>query len=334
MFCPYCGAKLEEGQQCTCPQAQQEQQKQERPQDPAYRPISGYQPISGFQPISSSRPSSGYQPSSSYQPNSDYQSRTDYQPGDDSPSGPEDPANTSSQPDSQKRTEKQQPFSQVGKQMRNVTAQAAKNFKPFLSQYFSNPIAATRAAVEHKNVSLAVTLAVIRLLTVVFLVLSISAKLVDTVMSGLSFLGSILSMVGLGFGDSGSPFLCILYGILVAFIGVALFTLSLFALTQIFKSGGNFLGVFIANSVNGIVMTALLLLALVLSFLSLSLALGLVVMACLTAVVMGWLSARAVCPGQESGAFLFSYLGCILVVLIISWLVVPDILLRAVAAMF
>lgn len=141
-------------------------------------------------------------------------------------------------------------------------------------------------------------------------------------------------MAGLGYGSSGSPLLCILYGILIAVLGVALFTVTLFVLTRIFKSGGSFLGMFIANSANGIIVTALMLVALILSFLSLSIALGLVVMACLSAVLMGGLSARAVCPGQDSGVFLLTYLGCVLVVLIISWLIVPDILLQAVAAMF
>lgn len=304
-FCQYCGARLEDGQECTCPQAQQERQAKESQQGQDFQ---GY----------------SFQQSYCYQHGYSTQ-----QP----PSQPESPEEQGSQEQGQ-QAQQGQPFAQVGKQVRDTTAQAAKSLKPFFAQYWKNPVEAVRAAVENKNITLAVTLSVIRLLTVILLVLRLSAAIKNTVMEGLSFLGSILSMAGLGYGSSGSPLLCILYGILIAVLGVALFTVTLFCSHPDFQERRKLLGMFIANSANGIIVTALMLVALILSFLSLSIALGLVVMACLSAVLMGGLSARAVCPGQDSGVFLLTYLGCVLVVLIISWLIVPDILLQAVAAMF
>lgn len=114
-FCQYCGARLEDGQECTCPQAQQERQAKESQQGQDFQ---GY----------------SFQQSYCYQHGYSTQ-----QP----PSQPESPEEQGSQEQGQ-QAQQGQPFAQVGKQVRDTTAQAAKSLKPFFAQYWKNPVEAVR----------------------------------------------------------------------------------------------------------------------------------------------------------------------------------------------
>ncbi len=339
-FCQYCGAPLEDGQQCTCPQAQQKRQEQSASQpQPSEQQGYGYgqagstQPGYGYQQTGADgqQPGYGYQQpgAGSQQPGYGYQQpgAGSQQPGygyQQQPGGQGQPGGPSSQ--------QAQQFAQMGKQMRDTTVHAAKSLKPFLTQYWTSPIQAVRTAVAEKNLTLAVTLTIIRAVVVIALLWSMVGKVAGILRTGFGTLGAISSMLGSSAAMTvkGNPLGSIVFGLLIAVLGMALFTLLLFGLTRIFKSGGSILDVYIANSANSGVTTAILLLAFVCSLFSLGLGLGLVVLACFSAVLFGGLSAQAVCADQNSGMFWLCYLAGVAVILLVSWWLVPALVMQAV----
>ena len=368
-FCEYCGAPLEDGQTCTCPQAQQQQEppmtqpesapvKQIPPQQPTTPPEEqGYsygqpqddQP-NGQEPTGQPTEPSGQPPEYNYQqPGADtqqnsygYQQQPSgygyQQPGPQQQSSygyQQQPGGYGYQPQggqSQQGSQNAQQFAQMGRQVRDTTVHAAKSLKPFFAQYWASPVQAIRTAVAEKNLTVAITLSVIRVVVVIALLWNVVGQVAGSIR------GTVGALSGLGnlMGSSsvmtvrGNPLGSILFGLIIAVVGMALFTLVLFALTRILKSGGSILDMYIANSANGGVTTVVLFLAFVCAFFSLNVAVGLVVLACFTAVVCGSLSAQAVCGDQSSGMFWLCYLGGMLVILAVSWWIVPPCVIQAV----
>lgn len=373
-FCEYCGAPLEDGQLCTCPQAQQQQQEppttqsesapveQTPPQQPATPPEEqGYsygQPQGDQttpeeqQPEPMSQPSepSGQPPEYNYQqPGADtqqnsygYQQQPSgygyQQPGPQQQSGygyQQQPGGYGYQPQGgqgQPGSQNAQQFAQMGRQVRDTTVHAAKSLKPFFAQYWASPVQAIRTAVAEKNLTVAVTLSVIRVVVVIALLWNVVGQVAGSIRSTIGPLSSLGNLMGSSsvMTVRGNPLGSILFGLIIAVVGMALFTLVLFALTRIFKSGGSILDMYIANSANGGVTTVVLFLAFVCAFFSLNVAVGLVVLACFTAVVCGSLSAQAVCGDQSSGMFWLCYLGGMLVILAVSWWIVPPCVIQTV----
>lgn len=373
-FCEYCGAPLEDGQLCTCPQAQQQQQEppttqsesapveQTPPQQPATPPEEqGYsygQPQGNQttpeeqQPEPMSQPSepSGQPPEYNYQqPGADtqqnsygYQQQPSgygyQQPGPQQQSSygyQQQPGGYGYQPQGgqgQPGSQNAQQFAQMGRQVRDTTVHAAKSLKPFFAQYWASPVQAIRTAVAEKNLTVAVTLSVIRVVVVIALLWNVVGQVAGSIRSTIGPLSSLGNLMGSSsvMTVRGNPLGSILFGLIIAVVGMALFTLVLFALTRIFKSGGSILDMYIGNSANGGVTTVVLFLAFVCAFFSLNVAVGLVVLACFTAVVCGSLSAQAVCGDQSSGMFWLCYLGGMLVILAVSWWIVPPCVIQTV----
>lgn len=373
-FCEYCGAPLEDGQLCTCPQAQQQQQEppttqpesapveQTPPQQPATPPEDqGYsygqsqgdqttpeeqqpEPMSQPSEPSSQPPEYNYQqPGADTQQNSyGYQQQPSgygyQQPGPQQQSGygyQQQPGGYGYQPQGgqgQPGSQNAQQFAQMGRQVRDTTVHAAKSLKPFFAQYWASPVQAIRTAVAEKNLTVAVTLSVIRVVVVIALLWNVVGQVAGSIRSTIGPLSSLGNLMGSSsvMTVRGNPLGSILFGLIIAVVGMALFTLVLFALTRIFKSGGSILDMYIANSANGGVTTVVLFLAFVCAFFSLNVAVGLVVLACFTAVVCGSLSAQAVCGDQSSGMFWLCYLGGMLVILAVSWWIVPPCVIQTV----
>ena len=351
-FCEYCGAPLEDGQTCTCSQAQQQQQEppttqpesapveQTPPQQPATPPEehgdSYGQPQGDQTTPEEQQPESTVQPSepSSQPPEYNYQ-----QPGADTQQNSygyqQQPGGYGYQPQGgqgQPGSQNAQQFAQMGRQVRDTTVHAAKSLKPFFAQYWASPVQAIRTAVAEKNLTVAVTLSVIRVVVVIALLWNVVGQVAGSIRSTIGPLSSLGNLMGSSsvMTVRGNPLGSILFGLIIAVVGMALFTLVLFALTRIFKSGGSILDMYIANSANGGVTTVVLFLAFVCAFFSLNVAVGLVVLACFTAVVCGSLSAQAVCGDQSSGMFWLCYLGGMLVILAVSWWIVPPCVIQTV----
>lgn len=369
-FCEYCGAPLEDGQLCTCPQAQQQQQEppttqpesapveQTPPQQPTTPPEEqGYsygqpqddQP-NGQEPTGQPTEPSGQPPGYNYQqPGSDTQQNSygyqqqpsgyDYQqPGPQQQSGygyQQQPGGYGYQPQGgqgQPGSQNAQQFAQMGRQVRDTTVHAAKSLKPFFAQYWASPVQAIRTVVAEKNLTVAVTLSVIRVVVVIALLWNVVGQVAGSIRGTVGALSGLGNMMGSSavMTVRGNPLGSILFGLIIAVVGMALFTLVLFVLTRILKSGGSILDMYIANSANGGVTTVVLFLAFVCAFFSLNVAVGLVVLACFTAVVCGSLSAQAVCGDQSSGMFWLCYLGGMLVILAVSWWIVPPCVIQTV----
>lgn len=357
-FCEYCGAPLEDGQTCTCSQAQQQQPeppttqpesapvKQTPPQQPTTPPEEqgySYGQPQDDQP-SGQPPEYNYQqPGADTQQNSyGYQQQPSgygyQQPGPQQQSGygyQQQPGGYGYQPQggqSQQGSQNAQQFAQMGRQVRDTTVHAAKSLKPFFAQYWASPVQAIRTAVAEKNLTVAITLSVIRVVVVIALLWNVVGQVAGSIRSTIGPLSSLGNMMGSStvMTVRGNPLGSILFGLIIAVVGMALFTLVLFALTRILKSGGSILDMYIANSANGGVTTVVLFLAFVCAFFSLNVAVGLVVLACFTAVVCGSLSAQAVCGDQSSGLFWLCYLGGMLVILAVSWWIVPPCVIQTV----
>lgn len=368
-FCEYCGAPLEDGQTCTCPQAQQQQEppmtqpesapvEQTPPQQPTTLPEEqGYsygqpqddQP-NGQEPTGQPTEPSGQPPEYNYQqPGSDtqqnsygYQQQPSgygyQQPGPQQQPGygyQQQPGGYGYQPQGgqgQPGSQNAQQFAQMGRQVRDTTVHAAKSLKPFFAQYWASPVQAIRTAVAEKNLTVAITLSVIRVVVVIALLWNVVGQVAGSIRGTVGALSGLGNMMGSSavMTVRGNPLGSILFGLIIAVVGMALFTLVLFALTRILKSGGSILDMYIANSANGGVTTVVLFLAFVCAFFSLNVAVGLVVLACFTAVVCGSLSAQAVCGDQSSGMFWLCYLGGMLVILAVSWWIVPPCVIQAV----
>lgn len=369
-FCEYCGAPLEDGQTCTCPQAQQQQQEppmtqpesgpveQTPPQQPTTPPEEqGYsygqpqddQP-NGQEPTGQPTEPSGQPPEYNYQqPGADTQQNSygyQQQPsgygyqqlGPQQQSGygyQQQPGGYGYQPQGgqgQPGSQNAQQFAQMGRQVRDTTVHAAKSLKPFFAQYWASPVQAIRTAVAEKNLTVAITLSVIRVVVVIALLWNVVGQVAGSIRGTVGALSSLGNLMGSSavMTVRGNPLGSILFGLIIAVVGMALFTLVLFALTRILKSGGSILDMYIANSANGGVTTVVLFLAFVCAFFSLNVAVGLVVLACFTAVVCGSLSAQAVCGDQSSGMFWLCYLGGMLVILAVSWWIVPPCVIQTV----
>ena len=351
-FCEYCGAPLEDGQLCTCPQAQQQQQEppttqpesapveQTPPQQPATPPEE--QGYSYGQPQGDQTAPEEQQPESTVQPSEPSGQPPEYnyqQPGADTQQNSygyqQQPGGYGYQPQGgqgQPGSQNAQQFAQMGRQVRDTTVHAAKSLKPFFAQYWASPVQAIRTAVAEKNLTVAVTLSVIRVVVVIALLWNVVGQVAGSIRSTIGPLSSLGNLMGSSsvMTVRGNPLGSILFGLIIAVVGMALFTLVLLALTRIFKSGGSILDMYIANSANGGVTTVVLFLAFVCAFFSLNVAVGLVVLACFTAVVCGSLSAQAVCGDQSSGMFWLCYLGGMLVILAVSWWIVPPCVIQTV----
>lgn len=235
-FCKYCGSPLEEGQVCTCPQAQQAAQQPQQPQAPV-PPQQSQQPIQPQQPR---------------------------QPG--------------------------------------LFGTSMKKLGPTLAQYFKDPGQAARAAVADDNWILALFFTVVRVLAM-----------------GLACFGLFQGLVG---KYMEVPFFStLMQGVLVALIGTALYLVMLFAQAKIMKSTVSFKAAYIAHSVNGILVSAVLLVTFLLGFASSTIASLLLIVAVVSGLIFGVLTAQLLCPESQSGKFWFLYLAAAVLAIVAFFLV-------------
>lgn len=347
-YCENCGAPLEDGQTCTCSQAQQptvQPEPESVPVSPAPVEQPGYsygltqdtqQSEAENQPEENTDPQpQGEETPSGYryqQPGADGQpSGYRYQQPGANGYGYQQHGGYGAQNQSQPGGGTSQQFAQMGKQVRDTTVHAAKSLKPFFAQYWEAPVQAVRTAVAEKNLTVAVTLSVLRVVVVIALLWNMVGQVAGVFRSSLGGFSNLSNLMGtqLVLTVRGNPLGSILFGLIIGAVGMALFTMMLFALSRIFKSDNSLLDVYIANSVNGGATTVVLLLAYVCAFFSLNMAVVLVVLACLTAVVLGTLSAQAVCGEQSDGRYWLCYLLGMLLVLALNWWVVQPCVMQA-----
>ena len=287
-FCKYCGSPLEEGQVCSCPQAQaaaqQSAPEQGAPQQSAPEqgaPQQGYvPPQQGNAP-----PQQGYVP-----------------------------------PQQQGY---QQPYAQAAPAAPSPVGLAFKNLLPFIKAYFRSPIQAAQAALGQRDMVLSLILLIIQAIVGGLVMFSFMAKLcglADDVIQMVSGVGSMLGgYSGFDMPSVSASFLfCLIFGLLSAAIAIVVFILLVFAVAKIMKSACTLKDVVIACGAHSIFVTVLLLADFILMFLSIRLGLAVFLFAMVAWIVMGVPTGQAVSPNSEQGKLWMLYIVAVLVALLVG----------------
>lgn len=236
------------------------------------------------------------------------------------------------QPVYQQPAQPQQPS--AAQQQAAATAQAAqeaaKNIGSYLKDYFTNADQAVRTVVEQDNLTFAIILTVIRALAMGLAVYGLLRKAcaiaLQTAMMAAGGFGMEMISTRIEAPLVGS----LLYGALIGLAGMALYILMVFVLMKLQKGGASLRAVYEASAANGILPTALLLLVFLASFVSMPFAVLCLVLAGLSWVVCGVLTAQLLCADNVSGKFWVLYFVGVVLVFWASGLILPNLFLGAV----
>ncbi len=208
---------------------------------------------------------------------------------------------------------------------------ATKDVKPFLQTYFANPTQAIREVMEKDNLTMAITMTVIRALAMSLAVFGVFNSICNFIQKTATQSMGGFSLNNLGAGVSiSAPFVeSFLYGILIAVIGMALFVLLLFIMVKIQKGNTSIRAIYEASACNGVLTSLLLLLTFVFSYLSLQMTLAFVVLSLLSWVICGVLTAQIVCPNSNNGLFWIMYFLGVAIIFVAGFKIFPSLLLKA-----
>lgn len=193
---------------------------------------------------------------------------------------------------------------------------AARGLVGYLKAYFASPAAAVRQG----DRLVGILLTVIRVLSVGLVIFGVLNKICG--LSG-STVGKYLKISPPFFGS-------LLYGALIAAIGMGLYILAIFAVAKIQKSGLSLAAAWQYSANNGVLTTALLLLGFLLSFLSIRAALVCVLLAVLASLLFSVLTMQFACGGNRSGLFWLAFFAGTAIVLFLCYKLFPTLILKAV----
>lgn len=290
-FCKYCGKALQDGEICSCPQAQaeaaqqyQNQQPQQPPQgyQPPQQPPQGYQlpqqPPQGYQP-----PPQGYQPQQpqqGYQPPQGYQQPPQgYQP--QQPAGP------------------------------NPFVIALQKVLPYLKSYVKSPVDTAQNLMAQKDLNFVGVLLGIQAIAVGLVLFGILQGLCNTI-NMLSGLG------GVTFGAS-IP-MSLIFGILAGIGAMLVYIVVVFAMAKIVGSGCTFVDALIASAAHVPFVCVLLLVSFLLLLLFMPLGLILFMTAMLSWMVLTVPVLQSLVSDTVKGKFwICAIVGVLAALLIGTW---------------
>ena len=210
-------------------------------------------------------------------------------------------------------------------EMQQKAKAAASGLWSYLKSYFASPAQAVQDSLARQDMMVSTLLTVIRVLALGLAIFGVLHKICSTVVSAINEYSYSRDAVKV----SAPLFESLLYGGLIAIIGMALFILVVFVAAKAQKSTLSLGGAWQASANNGVLTTALLLLAFLLSFVSISMALTFILLAVLSSIIFGALSVQYTCPGSDSGlSWLVYFLGAA-VVIFISYKFFPTLLFKA-----
>lgn len=209
-FCRYCGKALQDGEICSCPQAQAEaaQQYQSQPPQGYQQPPQGYQqPPQGYQ-----QPPQGYQPP---QPPQGYQPPLQGYPPPPQGYQPQPP---------------QQPAAP------NPFVIALQKVLPYLKAYLKAPVSTAQSLMAQKDLTFAGVLLCIQAIVSGLFLFGVLQSLCNVInmMSGISF--------------GASFFMSLIFGILAGAGAMLVYVVILFAMAKIVGSGCTFVDAVIASA--------------------------------------------------------------------------------------
>lgn len=299
-YCQFCGKMLEDGAQCTCEEAQAAAQAAQQPPQPV-PPQASQQPqqVPPQAPPQQQVPPQQVPPQYTQQP----------------------PLYTQAPP--QYAQAPQQPPRQPSEMQQKAKA-AANGLLSFLKTYFASPAQAVQSHMTQDGMMVSILLTVIRVLALGLAIFGVLHKICSSAASAVNSY-SYYNTVKISAPFFGS----LLYGILIAAIGMGLFILVVFVCAKAQKSTLSLGGAWQASANNGVLATALLLLAFLLSFVSISMALAFIAMAILASLIFGALTVQYTCPGSDSGlCWLVYFIGAV-VVIFIGYQLFPMLLVKA-----
>lgn len=202
-----------------------------------------------------------------------------------------------------------------------------KKVKRHLSDYFSDPAQATRSVMEEEySVALPVALGVIRLLVMGLAIYGLLRKICQDALS-------IITMSVLRYSSTAGILTasltaslpqCLIFGAMIAAVGMLLFMVMVFALVKIQHGIATFADVFKASAANGVPTTMLLLLAFLASFISTTFCLIFFALAMLSWIISGVITAQLLCPNNSSGSFWLLYFVGVVLILVVGYYVIPP----------
>lgn len=303
-YCQFCGKQLEDGAQCTCEEAQAAAQaaqyfsQQVPPQAPQQPPQQFSQQVPPQQ-FSQQVP-----PQAPQQPPQQFSQQVP-------PQAPQQPQQAPRQPS----------------EMEKKAKAAASGLWSYLKSYFASPSKAVQDSMARQDTMVSILLTVIRVLALGLAIFGVLAKVCSTAASAFN---------SYSYSDpvkiSAPLFESLLYGGLIAAIGMSLYILVVFVAAKAQKSTLTLGGAWQASANNGVLTTALLLLAFLLSFVSIPMALTFILLSVLSSVIFGALSVQYTCPGSDSGLSWLVYFIGAAVVLFIGYKFFPTLLLKAAGA--
>lgn len=200
---------------------------------------------------------------------------------------------------------------------------AASGLVSYLKAYIAAPAKAVREMTESGDLMTSVILTVIQALSVGLVIFGVLAKICGMATAAVGAAPILIRVSAPFFGS-------LLYGILMTVIGMALFTLVLFVLDKVQKGGQKPVRLWQASANNSVPTTALFLLAFLVSCVSIPLALGVVVLAILSWIVMGVMTAQLTAPDGESILFWGIYFVGVALIVFIGYQLFPGFILNAV----
>lgn len=208
-----------------------------------------------------------------------------------------------------------------------TAVKAAKTVKPYLSEYFPDPARALSSVAEQDNLTLAVVLTIVRVLAMFLAIYGLLHKICKSAMSMLAISGGS-SVIGMGI--SAPLISSFIYGALIAVAGMALFIGVVFAIVKIQHGTASIKAVFEVSAANGVLTSVLLLVAFAASFVSIEGCILFILLACISWVVCGVLSAQVLCPSNSFGSFWLVYFIGVLLIYFVGFKIIPSLFAGAV----
>lgn len=214
-------------------------------------------------------------------------------------------------------------------EMQQKAKAAASGLMGYLKSYFASPAKAVQDSLARQDMTVSIILTVVRVLALglaIFGVLNKVCGIASSAFKAYGYSASDAVKISVPFFES------LLYGGLIAIIGMGLYILVVFVSAKAQKSTISLGGAWQASANNGVMTTALLLLAFLLSFVSIPFALALIALSILSSLIFGVLSVQHTCPGSDSGlCWLVYFIGAALVIFI-GYQLFPSLLLKAAGA--
>ena len=207
-----------------------------------------------------------------------------------------------------------------------------RDIKSYLGMYINNPAQAVHDITESESLLVPVTMSVIRLLAVglaIYGVLhNVCGTAFDFIQSSLLRDGETANFLTAKITVSIPK--CLLYGALIAAIGMALFMVMAFALIKLQHGSTKLSTVYKASASNGVLTSTLLLLSFLCSFVSLKASLVFIALSMISWVICGVFTIQIVCPNSGSGILWLSYFIGVALIVVAGYYAIPPLFLRAV----